>query len=70
MKIASISCIKNEADLIEDFVRINSTFIDTFVFIDDSSDDTSLILKKLAHEGFKILLVEQDNSEAEYQQGG
>lgn len=69
MKIASISCIKNEADLIEDFVRINSTFIDTFVFIDDSSDDTSLILKKLAHEGFKILLVEQDNSEAEYQQG-
>lgn len=60
MRIAAISGIKNEADIIESFVRHNSKFIDDFYFIDDSSDGTGKILQLMAEEGFKIYKLTPD----------
>jgi len=58
IKIASISCIKNECDIIETFVKVNSRIIDTFIFIDDSSDKTIEILRGLIKDGFNIIILE------------
>ncbi len=60
MKLAVISGIKNESDIIESFVRHNSKFIDDFYFIDDSVDQTRKILSLLSAEGFSIHLVHID----------
>ena len=68
-KIVSISCIKNECDIIEAFVKINSRIIDTFVFIDDSSDKTTEILRNLIKDGYKIILLDRQIGE-DYNQGG
>lgn len=60
MKIAAVSGIKNEADIIESFVRHNAKFIDDFYFVDDSSDGTGKILELLAAEGFNIYKLTPD----------
>lgn len=50
--------VKNEEDLIERFVRINSKVIDRFVIFDDKSSDRTVdILKKLCEEQFRITLM-------------
>ena len=46
MRIASVSIVKDEADIIEAFVRHNLVFVDRMFIIDDrSSDNTSEILQ-------------------------
>lgn len=54
MKFACICSTKNEGDVIEAFVRLNGRFVDTFLFVDDSTDKTRAILKLLAGEGYDI----------------
>jgi hypothetical protein len=68
MKLVSVSCIKNEADIIETFVRVNAVFIDTFVFVDDSEDGTAEILGRLASEGIRIVRLLRPNKEEPYLQ--
>jgi hypothetical protein len=62
MKIASISTTKNEADIIEGFVRHNSRFVDSFFFVDESVDTTRTILGKLQEEGFDITILNSSNA--------
>lgn len=55
MKSVSISWIRNEADIIETFVRYHAAMIDKMVIIDHrSKDDTVEILNKLKKEGFDL----------------
>jgi hypothetical protein len=57
MKIAAVSVILNECDIIELFIRINARVIDRFYIVDNgSSDHTLSILEALKHEGFPITL--------------
>lgn len=58
MRIASISLVKNEADIIECFVRHNMVFVDRMYIIDDRSTDTTPeILRRLAEEFPNLSLV-------------
>lgn len=66
MRIASISGIKNESDVIESFVRHNAKFIDDFYFIDDSADKTPEILQRLAAEGFRIFNIKLDTRDYQH----
>jgi hypothetical protein len=63
MKLISLSCIANEEDIIETFVRVNATFIDTFFFVDDSTDGTGPILDALKNEGYDIHRLFRNRSE-------
>lgn len=55
MIIASISWVRNEADVIEAFVRHHSRFLDRMIIIDNrSSDNTGEILAELAKEGLPL----------------
>lgn len=66
--VISLTCSKNEDDIIESFVRINSRLVDLFVFIDDSTDRTRDILNKLSQEGFSIRLMSHQTGENRYRQ--
>ena len=56
-KIVAISRVKNEADFIERFIRINGQIVDAFVIFDDqSSDETISIIQNLHAEGYPIAL--------------
>ena len=56
-KIASATIVKNECDIIEEFVRYNCNFIDEMYIIDNMSTDSTLeILLKLREEGLPINL--------------
>jgi Glycosyl transferase family 2 len=68
MKLVSISCIKNESDIIETFVRVNAAFVDTFIFVDDSEDSTGDILNRLAGEGIRIFRLQRPNKTEPYRQ--
>ncbi|MBR2214781.1 MAG: glycosyltransferase family 2 protein [Selenomonadaceae bacterium] len=55
-KIVAITMVKNEADIIESFVRHTLTFADELIVRDHlSTDDTPLILAKLQAEGLPII---------------
>jgi glycosyltransferase involved in cell wall biosynthesis len=55
MKLVGIAVVKNEADIIEPFVRHNLAFLDSLIITDDSSsDETLLILRRLQNEGLSI----------------
>ena len=54
MTIAAICATKNEADIIEAFVRLNAKVCDAFFFADDSTDGTPEILDRLAGEGYTV----------------
>jgi glycosyltransferase involved in cell wall biosynthesis len=55
MKIACISQVRDECDIIELFVRINCRIFDRMFIIDNNSADaTPVILKKLQEEGYPI----------------
>lgn len=57
MIIASVSTVKDECDIIELFVRINSRLIDRFYIVDNgSSDATGKIINMMIDEGFPITL--------------
>jgi hypothetical protein len=59
VRIASISLVKDEADIIEAFVRHNLVFIDRMFIIDDrSTDNTSEILRRLALENPSVTLLD------------
>jgi hypothetical protein len=68
MKIASITCVKNEAEILETFIRVNSSFVDTFVFVDDSIDDSEKIYKLMAAEGFNILVLHRSDKHTTFRQ--
>jgi hypothetical protein len=56
-KVAAVSMVMNEADIIESFIRINSHWANHFFIADnDSCDNTAYILDKLCDEGFPITL--------------
>ncbi len=55
MKIVLISMVRNEADVIELFVRYHAEFVDELLIIDHRSlDDTHEILSQLSSEGLPI----------------
>jgi len=57
MQAIGISIVKNEADIIESFVRHNLQFLDGIVIFDNrSTDSTRLILKMLMREGLPVCL--------------
>jgi hypothetical protein len=54
MMVACICSTKNEGDIIEAFVRLNSRFCNTFYFVDESSDNTRQIISLLRDEGYDV----------------
>lgn len=67
VKIALVAMIKNEADIIEHFIRINNNWASHIYIIDDNSaDDTNLIINSLIDEGFAVTLI--SNNSISYQQ--
>jgi hypothetical protein len=59
--IFSISMVKNEADIIESFVRYNMSVLDGMIILDNNSDDNTLkILNALKDEGINIHLFESE----------
>lgn len=54
--------IKNEADIVEYFVRYTANFVDTLVFIDNGCTDGTIdILNKLKEEGIDIRIYNESN---------
>jgi hypothetical protein len=53
----SITCSRNDGDMVEAFIRGNSAFIDKFVIMDDSTDNTPQILELLTREGYDIEVI-------------
>ncbi len=66
MRIASITGAKNESDIIESFVRHNARYIDDFYFVDDSVDNTPVILTQLATEGYHIKKINLDTRDYQH----
>jgi glycosyltransferase involved in cell wall biosynthesis len=59
MRIAAVSIVKDEADVIEAFVRHNLVFIDRMFIIDDrSTDNTTEILRRLALENPAVTVLD------------
>ena len=58
-KWLAITCSRDDGDFIEAFIRGNSNYIDKFVILDDSTDNTIEILKRLRREGFDIEVIQQ-----------
>ena len=55
MKIVGVAMVRNEADIVEAFVRHNLTLLDGLVIVDHgSADETPRILAALAAEGLPI----------------
>ena len=58
MKIVSITTIKNEADIIESFIRYHSHIMDLMIFLNNGSTDNSeYILQQLINEGLPIVMI-------------
>ena len=69
MRIASVSIVKDEADIIEAFVRHNLAFVDRMFIIDDrSSDNTGEILRRLALETPSVTVLDDGWNGAFHQQ--
>ncbi len=64
MKIWGFTTVRDEADIIESFVRYNMNILDGIVISDNCSrDDTLSILKKLQKEGYNIdILIDNDSA--------
>lgn len=63
MKFVSITMCKNEEDVIERFIRINSRVVDRFIIYDDSSSDRTVeIIKSIISENkIHITLLEEEH---------
>ena len=60
MYIISITCVKNECDIIEAFVRHTSKVIDCLIIMDNgSSDETTDILNSLKKEGLPVEIISE-----------
>lgn len=58
MKIVSITTIKNEADIIESFIRYHSNILDLMIILNNgSTDNSSYILQQLINEGLPIVVI-------------
>jgi len=67
MKVVSVSLMRNEADIVEAFVRYHMQFLDGMVIVDHrSSDGSAEILRRLQGEGLRIIL--QRNDRLDYNQ--
>lgn len=59
MRLAAVTRVRNECDIIEAFVRHNASFLDRLYIVDNQSTDTTpIILQKLRQEGFPLILSE------------
>ena len=68
IKLVGIGTVKNEADVIESFVRHNLSLLDLLVLVDDGSvDGTKEILFALEAEGLNLITLDWDGS-AGYEQ--
>ncbi|HEY7665054.1 MAG TPA: glycosyltransferase family 2 protein [Xanthobacteraceae bacterium] len=62
MRLAAVTTVRNECDIIESFVRHNAAFLDCLYILDHrSTDATPDILRKLAAEGLPVLLSREDH---------
>jgi glycosyltransferase involved in cell wall biosynthesis len=69
-RLVGVSMAKNEADIVETFVRHNLRFVDHLVVLDDSSTDaTPRILRALAEEGLSVSLVSVRQPDPVFRQG-
>lgn len=63
MKIVSVSMVRNEADVIETFVRYQCEIVDAMLIVDHaSSDETPAILRRLRDEGLPLHLSSEDGA--------
>jgi hypothetical protein len=61
MKLHGLARVKNEADVIEEFVRHNLRFVDALTVVDNLSlDDTVPILEALRDEGLPVTVFHDD----------
>lgn len=59
MKIISITTVKNEADIIESFIRYHLNIVDEMIILNNgSTDDTNYILNQLVKENLPITVIE------------
>lgn len=62
MKIVSITTIKNEADIIESFVRYHSNIMDLMIILNNgSTDNSAFILQQLINEGLSIVVINDED---------
>ena len=61
MRLAAVTMVRSECDIIESFVRHNAAFFDRLYILDHRSIDTTPdILRKLAEEGLPLVLSRED----------
>jgi hypothetical protein len=68
MRIAAISLVKNEADIIECFVRHTMAFVDSLYVIDDRSTDTTPHVLRMLRDEFPSLHIVDDQWNAGFSQ--
>src|SRR5262245_61766572 len=62
MRLAAVTMVRNECDIIESFVRHNAAFFDCLYILDHrSTDKTRVILRSLADEGLPMVLSREDS---------
>src|SRR5260370_20639544 len=62
MRLAAVTTVRSECDIIESFTRHNAAFFDRLYILDHrSADATPVILRKLAAEGLPLALSRQDH---------
>ena len=62
MKLIGVACVKNEADIIEAFVRHNLHYLDSLILMDHgSTDETAEILQSLQREGLPLEILKDDS---------
>jgi hypothetical protein len=68
MKLWAVAMVRNEADIVEAFVRHNLAFVDGLVILDHrSADATARILRRLKAQGLPLVLLQ--SVEAAFFQG-
>jgi hypothetical protein len=64
MRVVAVSMVKNEADVVEAFVRHTASFADHHLIFDHASTDgTRFVLRKLQREGLSLTLLTDDRVE-------
>ncbi len=69
VRVIGVAMVKNEADIIELFIKINSRFFHEIHILDHrSSDQTATIVKALQSSGYPVKYVQLENSSGDYKQ--